>query len=132
MVLFIDNHRADYTLEPICSQLPIAPPTFYAHKTREADPKRLPPQAERDAALYPQIQWVWDENFQMYGFRKVWRQLNRKDIRVGHCTTGRLMNLFSLEGVRRGRRCRTTIPDTAADRLADLVQRQFIADRPQL
>jgi putative transposase len=66
----------------------------------------------------------------VYGARKVWRQLNREEIEVARCTVERLMKRLGLEGARRGRRCRTTIPDTTAERPLDLVQRQFVADRP--
>jgi transposase InsO family protein len=130
MVSFIDDHRVEYGVEPICNQLPIAPSTFYEHKAREADPERLPDRAKRDNTLAIEIQRVWEENFQVYGARKVWRQLNREDIEAARCTVERLMKRLGIEGARRGRRCRTTIPDTAADRPADLVQRQFVAERP--
>jgi transposase InsO family protein len=130
MVSFIDDHRVEYGVEPICNQLPIAPSTFYEHKAREADPERLPDRAKRDNTLAIEIQRVWEENFQVYGARKVWRQLNREDIEAARCTVERLMKRLGIEGARRGRRCRTTIPDTAADRPADLVLRQFVAERP--
>jgi len=130
MVSFISDHRAKYGVEPICANLPIAPSTFYEHKAREADPNRLPDRAKRDLELSVDIQRVWEENFQVYGVRKVWRQMNREDIEVARCTVERLMKCLGIEGARRGRSCRTTIPDNAAERPADLVQRQFVADRP--
>ena len=130
MVSFIDDHRAEYGVEPICNLLPIAPSTFYEHKAREADPDKLPPRAKRDKELRLDIQRVWEENFRVYGARKVWRQLNREDIEVARCTVERLMKQLGLQGAVRGRRCRTTISDTATDRPADLVQRQFTATRP--
>jgi len=130
MVSFISDHRAEYGVEPICANLPIAPSTFYEHKAREADPDRLPDRAKRDLELSVDIQRVWEENFQVYGARKVWRQMNREDIEVARCTVERLMKHLGIEGARRGRSCRTTIPDNAAERPADLVQRQFVADRP--
>jgi putative transposase len=130
MVSFINDHRAKYGVEPICANLPIAPSTFYEHKAREADPNRLPDRAKRDLELSVDIQRVWEENFQVYGVRKVWRQMNREDIEVARCTVERLMKRLGIEGARRGRSCRTTIPDNAAERPADLVQRQFVADRP--
>ena len=77
MVSFIDEHRDKYGVEPICAQLPIAPSTYYEHKAREADPGRLPPRVQRDRELSGEIRRVWDENFQVYGARKVWRQLKR-------------------------------------------------------
>jgi transposase InsO family protein len=107
--------------------LPIAPSTFYEHKAREANPGRLPPRAQRDNALCLDIRRVWEENFRVYGARKVWRQLNREEIEVARCTVERLMKRLGLQGAVRGSRCRTTISDTAAERPADLVQRQFTA-----
>jgi transposase InsO family protein len=130
MVSFIDEHRAEYGVEPICEQLPIAPSTFYDHKAKRDDPERRSDRAKRDDALCLDIQRVWEENFRVYGASKVWRQMNREDIEVARCTVERLMKRLGLEGVRRGRRCLTTIPDKAADRPADLVQRHFVADRP--
>ena len=130
MVAFIDAHWDDYGVESICRQLPIAPSTYYEHKAREADPERLPPRAQRDIALKPEIRRVWDENFQVYGAKKVWRQLNREQIPVARCTVERLMSVLGLQGAVRGKAYKTTIPDDAAERPADLVQRQFQADRP--
>ena len=67
MVAFIDAHRAEYGVEPICAELPIDPSTYYECKAREADPGRLPPRVRRDAELCTSIQRVWDENFRVYG-----------------------------------------------------------------
>ena len=130
MVSFIDEHRDDYGVEPICAQLPIAPSTYYEHKAREADPERLPPRVQRDRELSDEIQRVWDENFQVYGARKVWRQLNREQFTVARCTVERLMRVLGLQGAVRGHSCRTTVSDDTAVRPADLVQRQFTAMRP--
>ena len=130
MVSFIDAHRGEYGVEPICTQLPIAPSTYYECKAREVDPTRLPARARRDIELAGEIQRVYDENFFVYGAYKVWRQLNREQITVARCTVERLMRSLSLRGVVRGRSCRTTISDDAAGRPADLVNRQFKATRP--
>lgn len=130
MVSFIDAHRAGHGVEPICAQLPIAPSTYYAHKAREAAPERLPARVQRDQALRVEIQRVWEENFRVYGARKVWRQLKREGFSVARCTVERLMNTLGLRGVIRGKGCRTTVPDDLADRPADLVNRQFSAERP--
>ena len=130
MVSFIDAHRDAYGVESICTQLPIAPSTYYEHKAREADPERLPPRVRRDKELSDEIQRVWDENFRVYGARKVWRQLNREQFAVARCTVERLMRTLGLQGVVRGRSCRTTVSDNAADRPPDLVKRQFTATRP--
>ena len=130
MVTYIDEHKARFGVEPICTQLPIAPSTYYEHKAREADPSRLPPRTRRDGVLKDEIQRVWDENFRVYGAYKVWRQLNREQITVARCTVERLMRSLGLQGAVRGRSCKTTISDDAADRPADLVNRQFTATRP--
>jgi transposase InsO family protein len=130
MVAFIDAHRAEYGVEPICAELPIAPSTYYAYKARQADPGRLPPRVVRDAALGTAIRRVWEENFRVYGARKVWKQLQREGVAVARCTVERLMGRLGLQGVVRGRRCRTTLPATLAERPLDRVQRQFTATRP--
>lgn len=130
MVRFIEDHRDEYGVEPICAQLPIAPSTYYEHKAREAGPGRLPLRAQRDRVLCLDIQRVWTENFRVYGARKVWRQMNRENIAVARCTVERLMKRLGIQGVVRGRRCRTTIPDNLASYPADRVQRQFTATRP--
>jgi len=129
-VSFIDSHRKHYGVEPICRQLPIAPSTYYAWKVRERYPERVPPRIQRDQSLVIDIARVWEENFRVYGVRKVWRQLRREGIQVARCTVERLMKALGIQGVVRGRRCRTTISDTAVDKPADLVQRQFNATRP--
>jgi transposase InsO family protein len=130
MVSFIDAHRETYGVEPICAVLPIAPSTYYEQKVRQADPARLPARAQRDGMLQVEIRRVWDENFQVYGIRKVWRQLNREGIGVARCTVGRLMRAMGLQGAVRGRKVRTTIADDTAARPADLVNREFAASRP--
>jgi putative transposase len=130
MVTLIDQHRAELGVEPICAELPIAPSTYYEHKAREANPERLPARHIRDAVLEVEIHRVWEENFHLYGARKVWRQLNREHIFVARCTVERLMRKLGLQGVVRGRGYKTTIPDDAAARPADLVQRKFTATRP--
>jgi transposase InsO family protein len=130
MVSFIDEHRQAYGVESICDMLPIAPSTYYEKKVRQADPTRLPARARRDAVLCGQIERVWNENRRVYGARKVWRQLGRENTVVARCTVERLMRQMGLQGVVRGRKPRTTIPDDLADRPADLVDRNFTADRP--
>ena len=71
MVGFIDAHRAEYGVEPICAELQIAPSSYYELKARERDPERIPPRLRRDTTLREEIQWVWHENFSVYGARKV-------------------------------------------------------------
>ena len=130
MVAFIDAHRAQHGVEPICEQLPIAPSVYYEHKARQHNPERLPPRARRDRALTPEIRRVYEENFHVYGARKVWRQLGREDFTVARCTVERLMRSLGLQGAVRGRKCRTTIADDRVERPLDHVKRQFRASRP--
>jgi putative transposase len=130
MVAFIDAHRDEFGVEPICAEVPIAPSTYYESKAREADPARLPPRLRRDIELRGEIGRVWRDNFCVYGARKAWKQLNRERIRVAKCTVERLMRQMSLRGAVRGRTFKTTIPDEKAMRPADLVERQFVASRP--
>jgi len=130
MVSFIDEHRDEHGVEPICKKLPIAPSTYYAQKARDADPSRLPARAVRDAELRERIGQVWKEHFGVYGARKVWRQLLREDVEVARCTVERLMREMGLQGVVRGRTFKTTVADDAAFRPPDLVRRNFSAERP--
>jgi transposase InsO family protein len=130
MTAFVDAYRDEYGVEPICQQLPIAPSTYYERKARQANPDREPKRVKRDRALEAEIRRVWEENFRVYGARKVWRQLKREGIEVARCTVERLMNTLGIQGVRRGATCWTTIPDAALSRPADLVKRQFTAERP--
>ncbi len=130
MIAFIDAHRDEHGVESICKQLPIAPSTYYEHKSRQVDLTRLPARVQRDAELSGAIRRVWDENFRVYGARKVWRQLHRDGIPVARCTVERLMRQQGLCGVVRGRKKRTTFPANIAERPLDRVQRQFVASRP--
>jgi transposase InsO family protein len=130
MIAFIDAHRDAYGVESICAQLPIAPSTYYEHKRRQIDPSRVPERVRRDDELRGSIRRVWDDNFQVYGARKVWQQLNREQIPVARCTVERLMRSLELQGAVRGRKCRTTIADDSAERPLDHVNRQFQATRP--
>ena len=130
MVSFIDDHREKYGVEPICRVLPIAPSTYFAHKARQVNPALRSARARRDAVLKGEIRRVWEENFQVYGVRKVWRQLNREGLPVPRCTVARLMREMGLEGAVRGRKFKTTIPDESANRPSDLVSREFVATRP--
>jgi putative transposase len=131
MVSFIDDHRDAYGVEPICAVVPIAPSTYYEHKARQADPVRVPARAQRDAVLKGEIGRVWQENFEVYGAKKVWKQLNREGIAVARCTVARLMGSLGLRGTVRGRQYKkTTIGDDTAARPLDLVDRDFTATRP--
>src|ERR1700712_5862896 len=130
MIAFLDEHRTVYGSEPICRLLPIAPSTYYRHAGRRSDPEQWPARARRDAELKALIRAVWDENFGVYGVRKVWRQLLRDGVKLARCTVARLMKVMGLEGVRRGRRIKTTQRDDALPCPLDRVKRQFRADRP--
>jgi putative transposase len=130
MIAFIDDHRAAYGVEPICRVLPIAPSTWHAHVIRRADPTRLSARARRDDALKPEVRRVFEENFGVYGVRKVWRQLKREGHDVARCTVARLMRTLGLQGVIRGKPVRTTIGDKATPCPSDHVNRQFQAARP--
>jgi transposase InsO family protein len=130
MVAFIDAHRAQYGVEPICREVPIAPSQYYARKAREADPGRLAPRLQRDRALKSEIRRVHEENFGVYGARKVWRQLAREGIVAARCTVERLMRSLGLHGVVRGRSPCTTRGDKRLQRPPDRVNRLFLARRP--
>jgi len=110
--------------------LPIAPSTYYLQKAQEADPTRRSTRAQRDEVVRAEIQRVWTTHRQVYGARKVWRQLRREQIVTPRCAVERLMRDLKLTGVVRGRRTRTTIPEDAAERPLDLVARDFTATRP--
>jgi transposase InsO family protein len=130
MVSFIDAHRQEYGVEPVCRELPIAPSVYYEAKARQADPSLLPARSRRDAELVGEIERVHKGNFRVYGARKVWRQLRRENVFTARCTVERLMRRMGLQGVVRGRRCRTTIADDGAKLPGDLVERNFKAERP--
>ena len=130
MKSFIDEHRDEYGVEPICRVLPIAPSTYRAHAARQADPRLRSDRVKVDEILSPEVERVWNENFQVYGVRKVWRQLRREQFDVARCTVQRLMRRLGLRGVIRGKTVRTTISDPKALCPLDRVQRQFTADRP--
>jgi putative transposase len=130
MKMFIDEHRDVHGVEPICRVLPIAPSTYRAHAARMAEPSLRSARAKRDAELRPEIRRVWEENFAVYGVRKVWRQMNREGIAVARCTVARLMNDMGLAGAVRGKSVKTTMSDRAAPCPKDHVNRQFHAPRP--
>jgi len=133
MVGFIDAHRDEHGVEPICRQLEIAPSTYYAHKAQQADPTRRSDRARRDEQLAVEIERVFDNNYQVYGYRKVHQQLCRDGFSVARCTVQRLMRQLELQGAVRGRAWKTT---TNVDRTAppppDLVDRNFVANAPNM
>ena len=130
MVDYIDQHKAEHGVESICSLLPIAPSTYYDHKVKQREPEKRSDRAKRDEALKVDIRRIWEENFRVYGVRKVWHQLKREGVDVARCTIERLMKLQGLRGVVRDRRVKTTFPSNLAERPLDLVNRDFKATRP--
>jgi len=132
MISFVDAYRDQHGVEPICKVLPIAPSTYHAHVARRARPEAAPPRVRRDAELCVVIRRVFDENFQVYGVRKVWRQMLREGTTTARCTVARLMKKMALQGVIRGKRMRTTISDKATPCPLDHVNRQFRAPRPNV
>ena len=130
MIAFIDDHRCAYGVEPICKVLPIAPSTYHAHVAKRVDLGKLSARTKQDAALRPEIARVFTENFEVYGARKVWRQLQREGVDAARCTVERLMRSMGLQGVIRGKPLRTTISDKAAPCPLDHVNRQFNAAHP--
>ena len=132
MIAFIDDHRDTHGIEPICKILPIAPATYYDHLAKRADPARLSDRARRDEALRPHIQRVFDANWQVYGVRKVWRQLRREGFDVARCTVARLMKRMGIQGIIRGKPQKTTIPDKKLPCPLDKVNRQFRVPAPNM
>ena len=127
---FIDRYRDAHGVEPICKVLQIAPSGYRRHAARQRNPSLNCARTQRDATLIPDIERVWQANLQVYGADKVWRQMNREGVSVARCTVERLMRGLGLQGVRRGKVIRTTIPDIAVPCPLDRVNRQFKADRP--
>ena len=130
MINFIDDHRGSHGVEPICRVLPITPSTYHDHVAKRADPEKLSARAKRDEILKPEIARVFAENFEVYGARKVWRQLKRESRDVARCTVERLMHGMGLHGVIRGKHVKTTVSDKAAACPLDHVNRQFHAPAP--
>jgi transposase InsO family protein len=132
MIAFVDEHRGEYGVEPICRVLPIAPSSYREHVARRRDPARRSARARRDERLKTEVRRVFDDNFQVYGARKVWRQLLREGVRVARCTVSRLMRELGLAGAVRGKPVRTTVSDKASPCPLDLVNRQFRAPAPNM
>jgi len=130
MINFIDDHREDYGVEPICRVLPIAPSTYYDHDAKRRDPEKMSERAKQDEMLNQEVRRVFAQNFGVYGARKVWRQLLREGFAVARCTVERLMRKMGLQGVVRGKPVRTTISDKASPCPLDHVNRQFRAAAP--
>ncbi|AWN77703.1 IS3-like element IS629 family transposase [Escherichia coli O145] len=125
----LDKLREQYGVGPLCSELHIAPSTYYHCQQQRHHPDKRSARAQRDDWLKKEILRVYDENHKVYGVRKVWRQLLREGIRVARCTVARLMAVMGLAGVLRGKKVRTTISRKAVA-AGDRVNRQFVAERP--
>ncbi|HHU3376847.1 IS3 family transposase [Escherichia coli] len=129
MMPLLDKLREQYGVGPLCSELHIAPSTYYHCQQQRHHPDKRSARAQRDNWLKKEIQRVYDENHKVYGVRKVWRQLLREGIRVARCTVARLMAVMGLAGVLRGKKVRTTVSRKAVA-AGDRVNRQFVAERP--
>ncbi|EPD2326249.1 IS3 family transposase [Escherichia coli] len=125
----LDKLREQYGVGPVCSELHIAPSTYYHCQQQRHHPDKRSARAQRDGWLKREIQRVYDENHQVYGVRKVWRQLLREGIRVARCTVARLMAVMGFAGVLRGKKVRTTVSRKAVA-AGDRVNRHFVAERP--
>jgi transposase InsO family protein len=131
MVAFIDDHRTMYGVEPICRVLPIAPSTYFKHTAERRDPTRRSARAQYDELLRAIIQRIWHEHHQVYGPKKVWKQMGREGLRVARCRVRRLMKQLGLVGTTRGRAWTvTTHASPVTDQRSDLVARNFTATRP--
>jgi transposase InsO family protein len=131
MVAFIDDHREMFGVEPICRVLPIAPSTYFQHKVEHRDPTQRSARAQDDDVLRAIIRRIWLEHHQVYGPRKVWRQMGREGLRAARCRVRRLMREMGLVGATRGRAWTTTTQlSPLSDRPGDLVDRKFTATRP--
>ena len=125
MVDYINAHRFEFGVEPICRILRVAPSTYYAARSRLPSARQL-----RDAVMMPILLALWVANFKVYGAHKLWKAARRGGHDIGRDQVARLMKTLGIEGVRRGRRVRTTRPDDQADRSPDLVERDFTATEP--
>jgi putative transposase len=131
VVAFINDHRAMYGVESICRVVPIAPSTYFRYRARQLDPTRRSARALRDEVVKAIIQRIWTEQQQVYGSRKVWKQMGREGLREARCRVRRLMRDLGLSGAVRGRAwITTTQPAAITDHRDDLVHRQFTATRP--
>ena len=110
--------------------LQVAPSAYRRHAARQRHPELRSARGKRDEVLMPAIERVWQANLEVYGADKVWKQLNREGVPVARCTVERLMRRLGLQGVRRGKKVRTTVPNRSAPCPLDRVNRQFKADRP--
>ena len=127
---FIDAHREELGIEPICRELVVAPSSYHEHAARLTDPGRRSARARRDDEMREAIKRVHENSFGLYGARKVWHQMRREGIKVAKCTVERLMRAMGLAGVRRGKTTVTTIRNRKAPCPLDKVNREFKVSRP--
>jgi transposase InsO family protein len=130
MRAFVDQHRDNYGVEPICKVLRIAPSGYRRHAAQGRNLDLRCKRAKRDETLMTEIRRVWEANLKVYGADKVWHQLTREGIAVARCTVERLMRRMGIQGVRRGKGVRTTVANPAIPCPLDRVKRQFKAERP--
>ena len=130
MVDFIDRYRQVFGVESICRQLPIAPSTYYEVLACRENPEKRSTRAKRDEKLCQEIRRVWEANYAVYGYRKIWRQLLREGFSVARCTVARLMKKMGIAGARRGRKVKTTVSVVREACPQDLVDREFVAEHP--
>jgi transposase InsO family protein len=131
MIAFVDAHRADYGVEPICAQLPMAPSVYHAHQHRRAHPETAPARVRQDQDLSARIKDAHRASRGLYGVRKIWHQLRQQGLLIGRERVARLMRVLQLRGVSRQRkRVVTTVPASLAETSRDLVQRGFDAPAP--
>lgn len=132
MISFIDEYRSVFGVEPICRLLPIAPSTYYENVAKRLDINRLSVRTRNDISLKIEIRRVFEQNFCVYGVRKVWRQLKREGFDVARCTVARLMRSMGLQGIIRGKPVKTTVSDKTAPCPLDRANRQFYAPAPNM
>jgi putative transposase len=125
IVDYVDRHRSQFGVEPICTVLQVAPSTYYAAKSRPPSTRQL-----RDAVVKVAMVAIWQANYSVYGARKLWKAMQRAGHTLGRDQVARLMREQGLRGIRRGAKVFTTRPDSSASRAADLVKRDFSADGP--
>ena len=130
MMSFIDSHREELGVQPICRELAIAPSSYHEHAARLVDPGKRSARARRDDEIKQQIKRVHDDSSGLYGTGKVWHQMRRTGATVAQCTVERLMRAMGLAGVGRGKTTITTVSNPKAPCPLDKVNREFRVSRP--
>ena len=125
MVSFIDEHRGTWPVAVMCRTIGLPERTYHASLTRPPSRRSV-----SDEVHKIEIRRVWEQNCRCYGARRIFKQLHREGYPIARCTVTRLMGDIGICGVQRGKKRYTTIPDEAAPRPADLVERRFVASRP--